>query len=116
MGDLQERRDDKAIHVLIGMVKSLTDNVTNFGGQVLEINGKLDKVLSAFPASKDGTDGMVVHRLYHMKKNQEEDEAHDLKQSLIKSLSHWGIVGTLAVIGAALLLYAQVKFGRGSGG
>lgn len=117
MGNDSDHRkeDNRPIHVLIGMVKSLTENVTNFGGQVLEINEKLDKVLSAFPEGKGGMDGTTAHRLYHMKKNLEEEDARDLKQSLIKSLSTWGLLGTLTVIGAAVLLYLQVKFGRGPG-
>ena len=105
------RMDDVTFRNVLGELRSLTEMVSKLSGKALEMDAKLDRIMGAFPDGEDGVDGMVVHRIYHIKVNREVQSSEKLRRALIERLSVTGIIGALAVVASALFLYAKMKLG-----
>lgn len=106
MEEAKQRKDDASVAELLSMMRSLMGDFNGHAVKLLEVEHKIDLILGAFPAG-----GLVEHRLFHEREIADSKDARDLKNSLIKSLTTWGVLGTLAAVGAALVLYLQVKLG-----
>ncbi len=109
------RMEDVTLRNVLGEIRSLAEMVSRLGEKAIKMDEKLDRIMSAFPDGEDGVDGMVAHRIYHIKANKEAESSERLKGALIEKLSAAGVLGVLAIVGAALLLYAQMKFGSKGG-
>ena len=105
------RMEDVALKNVLGELRSVTEMVSRLGAKVIEMDAKLDRIVSAFPDGEDGVDGMMAHRIHHIKTNREAHSSEKLRSALIEKLSVTGIVGVLAIVASALFLYAQIKFG-----
>ena len=105
------RMEDVTLRNVLSELHSLTEMISNLGNKAIQMDAKLDKIVGAFPDGDDGVDGFSSHRIFHIEQIKAAQDSHDLRQSLIKNLSTWGVIGTLGVIAGALWLYAQVKLG-----
>ena len=105
------RMEDVALKNVLGELRSVTEMVSNLGSKVVVMDLKLDRIISAFPDGEDGVDGMVVHRIHHIKVNRNEHSSERLKNALIEKLSAAGVLGVLAIIASALFLYVKMKLG-----
>lgn len=98
------RKDEGSVAELLKIMRSLNQDFQSQASLLLEVKKDIDSILDAFPPG-----GLIEHRLFHEREATDRKDAHELKQSIYKNLSSWGIIGTLAIVGAAVVLYIQVK-------
>lgn len=96
--------EDKSVAELLSMMRSLSNDFQSQAKLMLEMERKIDLILSAFPAS-----GLAAHKADHEKRETAEHDAHAFRQSLRTGVAMFGIPVLLSFVGYAIWEYLKLK-------
>ena len=96
--------EEKSLAELLGMMRSMSNDFQNQAEKLVCVEGKIDKILAAFPES-----GFMAHRLFHEKQIIADRDSRDFSQSLKKNIAIQGALAVLIIVGIAIWEYLKVK-------
>jgi len=100
----ERRKNDTTIAEMLGMMRSMAQDIRNQAEKLLCVESKIDKMLAAFPEA-----GFLHHRLFHEKQIKDEADNHRLHQSLRRNIMEKGVWITIVIVAVAMWEYIRAR-------